>query len=218
MSDKQTQYLEKQFRRIWKRSAVHELKSIQCFDSAAWCSEAVRYLWLLSEDVPPLDKMPPAFKISTVGAVNVMTLFKLLSAKGVPGDEIKYYSNAILQREIARYPEWVRKLSGWFLFTGFARRMTERFAKQLSSAGPDEYKMDFVPGDKNSFGINITQCAVCRLAGKHDMKDMVPSICSIDAMLSDAFGWGLKRTQTIASGGKHCDFVFNKGKSTDVIV
>ena len=218
MSDKQTRYLEKQFRRIWKRSGILELKNIQNFDSVAWCEEAVRYLWLLSEDVPPLDKMPPAFKISTVGAVNVMTLFKLLSEKGVPIGEIKCFSDAILQREIARYPGWVRKLSGWFLFTTVAQRMTERFARQLSAAGPDEYKMDFVPGDKNSFGINITQCAVCRLAGKHDMKDMVPSICSIDAMLSDAFGWGLKRTETIASGGKHCDFVFHKGKSTDVTV
>jgi len=37
-----------------------------------------------------------------------------------------------------------------------------------------------------------------------------------DLALSDAFGWGLTRTQTLADGCDYCDFRFQKGASTQI--
>ena len=218
MAYDQTKYLDRQFRKIWRRSAKAELTAVAGYDGNTWLEQALAHLHAFAKDVPPLNTMPPAFKISTVGAVNVMVLYRLLSENGVPAGQIQTISDAILKREIDRYPAWVRRLSGWFLFTKVVKSMTRHYAGKLAGVGEDAYKMDYVERDANSFGINITQCAVCQLAGKHDMKDMVPSICAIDTMLSDAFGWGLQRTQTIATGAKHCDFTFRKHASTDVKV
>ena len=43
-----------------------------------------------------------------------------------------------------------------------------------------------------------------------------PYICMSDIALSDALGWGLKRTQTIADGCHHCDFRFKQGAATQI--
>jgi len=34
--------------------------------------------------------------------------------------------------------------------------------------------------------------------------------------LSDAMGWGLKRTETLADGCDKCDFRFRKGAQTEI--
>lgn len=215
---KQTKRIVRQFEALWRRSARRELSALADYDDQSWLAEALTHLKAIAADVPPVKEMAPAFRASTEGAVNVMAILKLLQQHGLPFDKARVVSDAIMQREIDRVPAWVRRLSGWFLFTKMAQNMTGRYAKQGANAGPDDYKMDYVPGDGGTFGINITQCAVCRLAQKHDMRDMMPAICGVDSLLSDAMGWGLRRTETIASGAKRCDFVFRKGAATDVRV
>ena len=37
-----------------------------------------------------------------------------------------------------------------------------------------------------------------------------------DIALSDALGWGLMRSQTIADGCDYCDFRFKKGAATQI--
>ena len=41
-----------------------------------------------------------------------------------------------------------------------------------------------------------------------------PFICMSDIALSEALGWGLARTQTLADGCEYCDFRFRKGAAT----
>ena len=41
-------------------------------------------------------------------------------------------------------------------------------------------------------------------------------VCLSDMALSDAMGWGLKRTETLADGCDKCDFRFRKGAATEI--
>ncbi|MFV9646932.1 MAG: L-2-amino-thiazoline-4-carboxylic acid hydrolase [Desulfobacterales bacterium] len=43
-----------------------------------------------------------------------------------------------------------------------------------------------------------------------------PYVCMSDIVLSEAMGWGLIRTQTLADGCPHCDFRFKKGAATQI--
>lgn len=43
-----------------------------------------------------------------------------------------------------------------------------------------------------------------------------PYICMSDIVLSDAMGWGLIRTQSLADGCAYCDFRFKEGAPTQV--
>ncbi len=45
-------------------------------------------------------------------------------------------------------------------------------------------------------------------------EEFAPYVCMSDMALSNALGWGLIRTQTIADGCKTCDFRFKKGSET----
>jgi hypothetical protein len=46
--------------------------------------------------------------------------------------------------------------------------------------------------------------------------EFAPYVCMSDIALSDALGWGLIRTQTLADGCHHCDFRFMKGEATQI--
>jgi hypothetical protein len=48
------------------------------------------------------------------------------------------------------------------------------------------------------------------------MTDVVPYICAMDILLSEARQSGLRRTQTLAEGGNKCDFRFKIGRKTIV--
>jgi len=51
---------------------------------------------------------------------------------------------------------------------------------------------------------------------KHAGEEFAPYICMSDIALSEAMGWGLIRTQTLADGCSHCDFRFKKGAATKI--
>lgn len=217
MAESDLKTLEKQFRKIWKRSAAGILNHLSGFDEKVWLFEALEVLKPIAMDAPPLRETAPGLRLPLTGAINVMTLFKLLDEKGVAPDEVRRLSDKILKLEIERFPAFARRASTWFLFTNVAARITRHYANKSEAADDRQFKLEYVDTGHNSFGMNITQCAICRLAGKHAMSAMVPYICSIDGMLSEQLGWGLKRTQTIASGAKHCDFVFRKGAPTELL-
>lgn len=40
--------------------------------------------------------------------------------------------------------------------------------------------------------------------------DIVPYLCSLDYLYSDAFGEGLTRTTTLAENGPRCDFRYKR--------
>jgi hypothetical protein len=73
-----------------------------------------------------------------------------------------------------------------------------------------------VGGNEFDLGVNYVQCGNYRFAMTHGGEEFAPYICMSDIALSDAMGWGLIRTQTLADGCDHCDFRFKKGAATQI--
>ncbi|MBL8680331.1 MAG: L-2-amino-thiazoline-4-carboxylic acid hydrolase [Myxococcales bacterium] len=81
-----------------------------------------------------------------------------------------------------------------------------------------EWVYQYVPGVEGQFnyGVNFERCALRALATKVGTEAFAPYVCLGDIPLSEAFGLGLHRTQTLAQDGKPCDFRFERGAPTVV--
>jgi hypothetical protein len=53
---------------------------------------------------------------------------------------------------------------------------------------------------------------------RQNVPELAAWLCPIDILYSDSFGWGLRRTKTLAEGCDRCDFRFKKGGRTNVAV
>ena len=66
------------------------------------------------------------------------------------------------------------------------------------------------------FGVDYVRCGNLELAKKLGAEEFAPYVCMSDIALSDALGWGLIRTQTLADGCSHCDFRFQRDGETRI--
>ena len=78
-----------------------------------------------------------------------------------------------------------------------------------------KYKNDWVVDvlektDDYEFGLDYTECGVCKLCRDEGCPELAKYICSLDYMLVEIMGVGLKRTMTLAEGYEKCDFRFIK--------
>lgn len=60
------------------------------------------------------------------------------------------------------------------------------------------------------YGIDILECGICKLFGKHNFQKYSSILCEVDEVTSGLAGLQLIRTGTIAQGANKCDFRFKK--------
>lgn len=56
------------------------------------------------------------------------------------------------------------------------------------------------------------------VAARQGAAEFAPYICPSDILYSDALGWGLTRTMTLAEGAPKCDFRFKRSGPIRVAV
>ncbi len=121
------------------------------------------------------------------------------------------------------------KTSPSFLLRLFApMNFSKKYIEQLKSRAeeshlriyPEDYVYDFVEGDGKTFdyGVDYLECAGCKFLVRQGATELAQYTCPGDILYSEAFGWGLMRTQTLAEGAERCDFRFKKGGLTRIAV
>ena len=80
--------------------------------------------------------------------------------------------------------------------------------------------IDFIEGDGVTFdyGVDYIECASCKFLTQQGAPEIAPYLCPVGILFSEALGWGLTRTTTLAEGAEVCDFRFKKGGPTNVVV
>lgn len=58
------------------------------------------------------------------------------------------------------------------------------------------------------FGLDYTECGVCKLCNDEGCPELAKYLCSLDYMLVELIGIKLNRTKTLAEGYDKCDFRF----------
>ena len=76
--------------------------------------------------------------------------------------------------------------------------------------------MEFVEGDGTSFdyGFDISECGVYKLFKELGAEKDVPFQCMSRVREANIFGYGLFRTQTLATGALKCDYRYTKKLKT----
>lgn len=116
-------------------------------------------------------------------------------------------------------PEFILRL---FSSINFSKKYIEKLKLRAAESHlhqyPEGYVYDYVEGDGQTFdyGVDYQECASCKFLAKQGAAELAAFICTGDILYSEAFGWGLMRTQTLAEGADRCDFRFKRGGPTKI--
>lgn len=145
-----------------------------------------------------------------------LSAYQAVQARGGDASEAWEVCHRALRIRLERVPRWKRWLMHRLLFSKLVRQIIKRreASEELVRAG--DFETRSVVGDGAAFdiGVDYVRCGNLELARKVGAEAFAPYLCMSDIALSDAFGWGLIRTQTLADGCSHCDFRFKEGGKT----
>ena len=150
-----------------------------------------------------------------------LAMYRVLRSQGgtvEEAGELVYESSKAFLRA---YPGFLRRLFGHTIFSRRRlRRLRKHAAESQERQYPGDYVYTFVEGDGEEFdfGVDYTECAVCKFLSEQGAPELAPYICSADEIYSEALGWGLMRTMTLADGHEKCDFRFKRGGKTRVVL
>jgi hypothetical protein len=162
------------------------------------------------------DKNPwTDFILTTAQSV---AIYRVMTDHGRTLKEVGETLYSIARLLVGGYPKWLLRLLGRQKFTkGYIETLKKRAKESEERRYPGDWVFRFVEGDGMDFdyGVDIIECGACKYAREHDAEELSPYFCLGDYPLSDAFGWGLVRTMTIAEGAKKCDFRLKRGRKLE---
>ncbi len=147
-----------------------------------------------------------------------LAVFKAMKEQGKTPAEAWELCHLALRLRVAKITRWRQWLLRRFMFSGLMKKIMARRARQQQKVGFGDFEVEYLigGGDDFDFGVNYLQCGNYRFMMTHGGEAFAPYVCMSDIALSDAMGWGLIRTQTLADGCDHCDFRFKKGATTQI--
>ena len=147
-----------------------------------------------------------------------LAAYKAMKKQGKSPEEAWELCHQALRLRVAEIPRWKRWLLRRFMFSGLVRKIMERRARKQQKVRFGDFEVEYIAGEGDDFdlGVNYLQCGNYSFMIKHGGEEFAAYICMSDIALSDAMGWGLIRTQTLADGCHYCNFRFKKGAATQI--
>lgn len=147
-----------------------------------------------------------------------LALYKAMNTMGKSAEEAWEFCHRAVRLHAAGIPKWKKWLMRQLMFSRLVKTIFARRARRGERVRFGDFEIEYLAGDGSAFdiGVNYHECGNLRFARDHGGLAFAPYICMSDIALSDALGWGLIRTQTLADGCGHCDFRFKKSGATRV--
>ena len=163
----------------------------------------------------PRGRMLNSFLLITA---QELAAYKAMKKHGKSPGEAWELCHEALRFRMEEIPLWKRWLMRRFMFSCLVRKIVARRARQQQKILMGDFEIEYLigEGDEFDYGVNYIQCGNYNFVKKHGGEEFAPYICMSDIALSEAMGWGLIRTQTLADGCQNCDFRFKKGAATQI--
>ncbi len=147
-----------------------------------------------------------------------LAAYKAMKNHGKSPGEAWELCHKALRFRMAEIPQWKRWLLRRFMFSWLVRKIVARRARQTQGIRFGDFEVEYLigKGDEFNFGVNYLECGNYTFVKRLGGEEFAPYICMSDIVLSEAMGWGLIRTQTLADGCPHCDFRFKDGMATQI--
>ena len=160
--------------------------------------------------IPHTGSLPALNSFLRISALE-LSVYRAMKDHGKSAQEAWEICHEGLRARTGAMPRVLRRLVGWYLFTGFVKNRARKVAgKDLGG-----FMIEYVEGE-GDWGVDYKRCAIYDFLKEQDAEEFAPFVCLSDIALSDAMGWGLKRTETLADGCVKCDFRFRKGARTEI--
>jgi hypothetical protein len=163
----------------------------------------------------------PHMRAFTIGGAIYVAFYLALAPRGRDAAWVWSVCDVATRSHFARMGAIEKKLASDGLF-GWPMKALSRWLASRSVQTPvGGWVFRFVEGGGDAgfeYGVDYERCAIRELAIASGAAELAPYICLADVPGSEAFGWGLERTETLAQGGKRCDFRFRRGRETRVKV
>lgn len=158
------------------------------------------------------------FNVFLLATAQELAAYKAMKKQGKPPGEAWELCHQALRFKVAEIPPWKLWLLRRFMFSRLVRMIVARRARLQKKVRFGDFEVEYLigEGDEFDFGVNYLRCGNLTFMKKHGGEEFAPYVCMSDIVLSEAMGWGLIRTQTLADGCIHCDFRFKKGGETRI--
>ena len=147
-----------------------------------------------------------------------VAVYKAVQGRGGTPDEAWELCHEAIRLRMNGFPKWKRWLFRRFMYSGVVRQIVRRREEKSEQLRFGDFEIRYITGDGTAFdfGVDYVRCGNLELAKKLGAEEFAPYVCMSDIALSDALGWGLIRTQTLADGCSHCDFRFLRDAKTRI--
>jgi len=147
-----------------------------------------------------------------------LAVYKVMKKYGKTAGEAWEICHNALRLRMERYS----KIKGWLLvhlmYSSFVKKRMQKRAEEGQQLRFGTFEVKYVIGHgKNfDFGVDYVRCGIYKFMQDQGAEEFASYVCMSDIALSDALGWGLIRTETLADGCERCDFRFKKGGETQI--
>jgi hypothetical protein len=186
----------------------------------AWIVQARQEYRTLIPQLPFVGTRQPFVEFIITGGW-FLAVYRVLQAQGWTVEQTGQLIYRIDEAFVKAYPRFVTRFMGRRIFSpAYIEDARRRAAESQQRPYPGGWIAEFVEGDGQTFdyGVDYLECGLCKLLASQGAPELAPYLCVADVQYSEAFGWGLQRTQTLAEGHGRCDFRFKKGGKTQVAV
>lgn len=169
--------------------------------------------------IPYIGEKSPFLIFFLLPTSRYLAIYRVLQKRGWTVEDAGQLIIEMGEAELKAIPALVRHMIGYLWFSRwFLGRIKKRATESQERKYPGGYVLKYVEGNGQDFdyGIDYTECAGCKFLSAQNASELARYMCAIDKSASEALGWGLRRTMTLAEGGEKCDFRFKKGGKTDV--
>ena len=172
----------------------------------------------LTPQVPYIGGEENMFTEWLLYGVYYLAVYRVLKAQGQGVEEV---GRVIFDsfRAMADYPKWLLRLVGSLKYNKpYVSRLKKAVTNTQERRYPGDWVATFIEGDGKEFdyGIDITECGICKFYRAQGADELAPYLCLSDYVVSDACDRGLVRYKTLAEGAEVCDFRYKKGRDTFV--
>ena len=192
-----------------------------CFgkDHISELMDAIRKEYaILAPEMPYIGGEENMFTEWLIYGVYYLAVHRVLQSEGLSLEEGgKIIFDAF--EAMADYPRWMLRAAARLKYS-------ERYVQRLKAAAvqtqerrfPGDWVAEFIEGDGVEFdyGLDITECGICKFYRSMDAEELAPYLCLSDFVVSRAMDRGLVRYKTLAEGSEVCDFRFKRGRETFV--
>jgi len=171
----------------------------------------------IEKELPYIGGDDNPYRIALKGGAQGLALYKVMKNVGLPLEKIGTIFNEWMKDFYFTLPDTYRQEVNRLRFGEEYILKMKHLAKESQKR---RYSEDWVytlvdgKGEDFDYGIDYTECGICKMFKSAGLEEFIPFICECDFILGEAFGLGLTRTMTLAEGKEKCDFRFKKNGKT----